>query len=223
MTTAYKLAKQFIATVEQAEVCRDLMLQKLSQLQQQPKFRLFDFEDKLKHPYYLMVTSVEVANDTLIKLFKDVGDWTIGNSSVSYEVDVLHAKYITGVAGADAATVAKLQALKKRSRTADKASTEMMMLFMTATMLWSVSAKKDIRVKIAAAMKTKRAEDYIEKPEVDVTKDCKKLVEEIKKLNKELRGVKRGKQTMLDCYSKQQVMNGLSGKGKSTVLEILMK
>jgi len=223
MTTAYKIARQAIRTVEQAEVCRELMREKLAKLQQQPKFRLFDFEDKLKHPYYLMVTSMEVVCDTLLQIVKDIGDWKVGSSTVTHEIDVIHAKYITGVAGADEAAVRKLQALKKRAKTADKASIEMVKAFMTATMLWSVSAKKDIRLQIAAAMTTKRPEDYIEKPEVDVTKDCKKLVAEIKKLNKEVRDVQRGKKTMLDCYKKAQTMKILKPGGKDGVLDILMK
>jgi hypothetical protein len=199
------------------------MLDKIAKLNQIPKFNLFEFEEKLKHPYFLMMTSIDVANDCLTQLVKDVGDWKIDNSTVTHEIDVIHAKYITGVAGADAATVAALQAMKKRASTANNASLEVSMAFMTATMLWSVTAKKEIREKIEIEMKTKRAEDYIENPEVDIKRDSKKLVTEIKKLNKELRDVRRGKETIKDCYAKQQTLNLLEHSRRNTALDILMK
>ena len=72
-------------------------------------------------------------------------------------------------------------------------------------------------------MATKRPNDYIENPEIDITKDCKKLVVEIKKLNKEVRDVVRGKETIKDCYAKQQTLCLLKHSSRNTALDILMK
>ena len=154
---------------------------------------------------------------------KAIGDWKIGSSTVTHEIDVIHAKYITGVAGADATTVATLQGLKKRVRTADVACEEMTTAFVAATMLWSISSKKEIRNNISKQMATKKPNDYIEIPELDITKDCKKLVAEIKKLNVLLRDVQRGKETIKDCYAKRQTMYILEHSKRNTALDILMK
>lgn len=224
MTTAYKLARQAIKTVELAIRCRDQMRHKLITLEQtQPLFNLFEFDEKIKHPYYKLMMSADVAYESLERLIKGVGKWAIGNSSLEWEIDVIHAKYITCVAGADAATVALIQGWNKRAITASKASDEMIGAFAAATYLWSNSTKQMIRIEILKNMKGHRTAACIEKPELDINAECKKLVAEIKKLNKELRSVKRGKQTMMDCYSKQQVLSALSGKGTNTVVDVLMK
>jgi nitroreductase len=136
---------------------------------------------------------------------------------------ITQAKYITGVAGADAVTVALIQAWKRRAITAQKASDEMIEAHRAATLLWSRSTKPLIRVDIARHMKGLRQNNCIEVPELDINKDCKKLVTELKKLNVLLRDVQRGKKTMLDCYKKAQTINILKPGGKDSVLEILMK
>ena len=224
MTIAYKLARQTIKTVEQAILCRDLMRQKLTTLEQtQPSFNLFEFDEKIKHPYYKLMLSADVAYESLEKLVKGVGKWAVGNSSLEWEVDVIHAKYITGVAGADAATVALIQGWNKRAITASKASDEMIGAFAAATYLWSFSPTLMVKKELISAMSKSSLKYCLENPVEEIAAECKKLVAEIKKLNKELRSVKRGKKTMLDCYSKQQVLSALSGKGTNTVVNILMK
>ena len=124
---------------------------------------------------------------------------------------------------AGAGTVALIQAWKRRGITAQKAAVEMIEARRAATLLWSRSTKPLIRVDIARHMKGLRQNNCIEVPELDINKDCKKLVVEIKKLNKEVRDVKRGKETMLECYKKAQMMNILRPVGKDSVLEILVK
>ncbi len=224
MTTAYKLARQTIRTVEQAVLCRDLMRTKLERLEQtQPLFNLFEFDEKIKHPYYNLLQAAELAHDSLVRLVKGYALWKIGASDVGYEIDVTHAKYITGVAGADAITVALIQAWKRRGITAQKAADEMIKAHRAATLLWSRSMKPLIRVDIARHMKGLRQANCIEVPEIDITKDCKKLVVEIKKLNKELRDVQRGKETIKDCYAKRQTMYILEHSRRNTALDILVK
>jgi hypothetical protein len=224
MTTAYKLARQTIRTVEQAVLCRDLMRTKLERLEQtQPLFNLFEFDEKIKHPYYNLLRSAELAHDSLVRLVKGYALWKIGGSDVGYEIDVTHAKYITDVAGADAVTVALIQAWKRRAIAAQAAADEMIGAYRAATLLWSKSAKPQIRVDIARHMKGLRQANCIEVPELDINKDCKKLVTELKKLNVMLRDIQRGKKTVLDCYKKAQTINILRPGGKDSVLDILMK
>lgn len=224
MTTANKLAKQIIVTVEQAEICCDLMRHKLTLLlQTQPLFNLFDFEEKSKHPYYKLIQNADQARDSLKKLVKGVGKWSVGNSNVQWEVDVKHANYITGVRGADAATVALVQAWSKRAVKASVASDLMIDAFKAATYCWSKSSKQMIQIEILRNMKGHRTSACIEKGAIDINADFKKLLTELKKLNKELRSVKRGKQTMMSCYKDLQLIHLMKHSQEDKILTILMK
>jgi len=89
--------------------------------------------------------------------------------------------------------------------------------------LWSLSSKKAIRENIRKNINAPKPTDYIENPEIDIERDCKKFVAEVKKLNKVIRDVKRGKETMMDCYKKKQAVAGVSRAVGLTVLDILMK
>ena len=83
--------------------------------------------------------------------------------------------------------------------------------------------KAAVRSNIAKNLGSMKVETCIEKPEIELQSHCKRLVAAVKKLNKDLRDVVRIDNTIMNCYSKRQVMNGLCGNSANTALAILMK
>jgi len=222
--TAYKIALDLISAVKLSLQCQELIDAKQASLEQtQPVFRLFEFGDKAKHPYADLKINAVQAHQHLMRLAKGVAGWNINSKTISFELDVIKARNVVDGLGEDIDVVDEIRGWKKRNVKAEVAADNMEQAFRQATALWSNSSKAAVRSNIAKNLGSMKVETCIEKPEIELQSHCKKLVAEIKKLNKNLRDVVRIDNTMMNCYSKRQVMNGLCGNGADTVLTVLMK
>lgn len=223
MTTAYKLAQHTVKTVKQSLLCLELVNSKLERLDEtQPVFKLFYFAEKSKHPYFELKMSALLTYQHLMRLTKGVSGWDINGKNIAFELDVIKARQLVDGVDNDVETVDLIREWKKRNIKADAAANEMADAFREATSMWSKSSKKAIRDDVARNLKALKVSSCIEVPEIEIQAECRKLVVAIKKLNLELRDVIRVDNTMMNCYGKRQVMNGLVGKNADTALTILM-
>ena len=222
--TAYKITQDLISAVKLSLQCLELIDAKQASLEQtQPVFRLFEFGDKAKHPYADLKISAMLAHEQLVRLSKGVAGWSINGKDVAFELDVIKARHLVDGDGEDIDVVDALRSLKNRNIKAQVAADNMEQVFRHATALWSNSSKAAVRSNIAKNLGSMKVETCIEKPEIELQSHCKRLVTAVKKLNKDLRDVVRIDNTIMNCYGKRQVMNGLCGNGADTVLKILMK
>ncbi len=222
--TAYKITHDLISAVKLSLQCLELIDAKQASLEQtQPVFRLFEFGDKAKHPYADLKISAMLAHEQLVRLSKGVAGWSINGKDVAFELDVIKARHLVDGDGEDIDVVDALRSLKNRNVKAEVAADNMEQVFRHATALWSNSSKAAVRSNIAKNLGSMKVETCIEKPEIELQSHCKRLVAAVKKLNKDLRDVVRIDNTIMNCYSKRQVMNGLCGNSANTALAILMK
>jgi hypothetical protein len=222
--TAYKLAPQLVKAVKQSLLCVELIdAKQASLLKTQPVFSLFIFGHKAQHPYAVLKSNAVQAQQHLMRLAKGVAGWDINGKNIAFELDVIKAKHLVDGGGEDMDVVDLMRGWKKRNINAQVAADNLEQAFRAATKLWSNSSKKAVRDNIKKYMGSMKGESCIEKPEIEIQAECKKLVNEIKKLNKDLRDVERLENTIMNCYSKRQVMNGLCGNSADSVLTVLMK
>jgi hypothetical protein len=222
--TAYKITSQLVKAVKQSLLCVELIDAKQESLEQtQPVFRLFDFGDKAKHPYADLNINALLAHEKLVRLAKGVAGWDINGKNITFELDLIKAKHLVDGVGEYMDVVDLVRGWKKRNINAQVAADNMEQAFRAATTLWSNSSKKAVRDNIKKYMGSMKIDSCIEIPEIELQTQCKKLVTAIKKLNKDLRDVERLENTIMNCYSKRQVMSTLSRQGADTVLTVLMK
>ena len=222
--TAYKITLDLISAVKLSLQCLELIDAKQASLEQtQPVFRLFEFGDKAKHPYADLKINAMLAHEQLVRLTKGVAGWSINGKDVAFELDAIKARHLVDGDGEDIDVVDAMRSWKKRNVKADVAADNIEDVFRHATALWSNSSKAAVRSNIAKNLGGMKVETCIEKPEIELQSQCKRLVTAVKKLNKDLRDVERIDNSIMNCYSKRQVMNTLSRQGADTVLAILMK
>lgn len=222
--TAKKITQQLISTVKLSLLCQELIDAKhASLLQTQPVFRLFNFGHKANHPYTDLKLSAVHAHKQLMRLTKGVAGWDINSQTIANELDVIKAQHVVNGVGTDIDVVDEMRGWTKRNINAQVAADNMEQAFRHATVLWSNASPKAVRDNIKNYMGSMKMKNCIEKPEIELVSHCKQLVTAIKKLNKHLRDVVRGNSSMMNCYSKRQVMNTLSRQGADTVLTILIK
>lgn len=222
MTTAYKVGIQILKTMDAATNLLERVVEKHKQLEQLPRYELFDFEDKARHPYHELYELTDSCCGAFLHLTKGVSKWKIGASRVIDEIFSINEKQNLEESLKRAILNYSI-VMDETQLTASKSSDAMIECFSDASKLWSLSSKKAIRDNIRKNINAPRATDYIENPEIDIERDCKRFIAEVKKLNKVVRDVKRGKETMMDCYKKKQALAGVSRTGALTVLDILMK
>jgi wobble nucleotide-excising tRNase len=222
--TAYKIALDLISAVKLSLQCLELIDAKQASLMKtQPVFSLFIFGHKAQHPYADLKSNAVQAQQHLMRLAKGIAGWDIRGKNIAFELDAIKAKHLVDGVGEDMDVVDLVRGWKKRNINAQVAADNMEQAFREATTLWSNSSKKAVRDNIKNYMGSMKVDSCIEKPEIDIQAECKKLVNEIKKLNKDLRGVTRMDSTMMNCYSKKQVMYVLRSNVTESVLEVLMK
>ena len=224
MTSAYKITPQLVKVIKQSLQCLELIDAKQASLMKtQPVFSLFIFGHKAQHPYADLKINAVQAQQHLMRLTKGVAGWDINGKNITFELDVIKAKHLVDGVGDHMDVVDLVRGWKKRNIKAQVAADNMEQAFRAATTLWSNSSKKTVRDNIKNYMGSMKVDACIEKPEIDIQAECKKLVNEIKKLNKDLRDVTRMDSTIMNCYGKKQVMHSLRSNGADSVLTMLMK
>ncbi len=226
MTTAYKLAQQTIRTVDQAEVCRELMREKLKRVDQtQPIFSYLSNKGKRLHPYYDLIKTADQTYASIVRLVKGYGQWRVKGKTVEGEIDAIKANYTTSIAGADEATVDLIKSWKfKFKAKSSKAAADEMIKAMTLATDFAIRVEPNrLWMAFVKNMSVLRVHNLAEIPELDITKDSVKLVTELQKLNVLLRDVQRNNASMMDWYGKEQTMNILKQGGNDSVLDNLMK
>ena len=221
MSTTKRTTKQIIKTYKSISKAKEITRKKLDALlETNMLYKLFEHEEK--HPYYNLSTSAENSSDAFEMLVAGLLVWNIEGSSIAEELDEIKARQIVDGAEADEALDA-LRAIKPVSMTAPQVADALVSVFYSTTALWSHSDAGMIQRKLIELHGLKNANKHKEAEELKISKDCRSAVTDVKKLAKELLKFSDGKNTINDELGKKQMIRGLTGLGKDSIIEFLTK
>jgi hypothetical protein len=221
MSTTTRATKQIIKTYKSISKAKEITRQKLDALlETNALYKLFEHEEK--HPYYNLSTSAENSTDKFEVLVAGLLDWSIEGSSIAEELDKIKAKQIVDGAEADE-TVDALRAVQPVAMNGPQVADALVSVFYSTTALWSHSDAGIIQSKLIELHGKKNAKKHKEVEELKISKDCRSAVNDVKKLAKELLMFSDGTNSIHRELEKKQVMRGLTGQGKDSVIEFLIK
>jgi hypothetical protein len=223
MATAAKTLKQVIKAVEAAEmVCSSIDLKIKRLYETQAIYTLFEFDQHKKHPYFELQTIAHHARNELYKYLKAVLEWDINGKTLKLQLDETKARYIVYGSKDDEKTIDALRQLRTKARSASQASIHLHAAFTSSVKVWSFSSSKMIKSKIREHIDAKKPRNQMEMPEINIEKICKVLPREVGELNKLMRDVVRGKESIRNAFQKKQLMLMLASKTDDS-LAILLK
>lgn len=221
MTTAARASKHIIQTykaVRRAEEQTQAKLEAL--LETNALYRLFENDER--HPYYTLANS---GNRTLIEfeeLVAGVMDWLSGGSTISEEMDKTKARQIVNDEKADDDLDA-LRLIQPITMTEAEAADKLLSVCRTAIGTASWCEKKMIDYELEKLHGKKLVKRHRESPEIKAAPECRAAVREMKKLGKVLRDCGNGNSTIRSELEKKQVLRGLTGQSKDSLIELLLK
>ncbi len=222
MTTAPKLAKQFIQTCAAIKVVEQRLQEKLDRLvETRPFYQLFD--DVLQsHPYAKLPLLGQNLNLAFTDLFQSVAGWNIHGETVIDAIGRTLTLQMHEGEGVDA-SVSVLSALLTKSATAEEASEQLRSLFHQATLIWSRCDNKTLKAEVTALHGKKGVVNNMETPLLNISPECKDAVKEVTKLAKLVLGISDGNRTIGEELEQTQAMHVLNNGSTDTVIALLLK
>ncbi len=221
MTTAARASKHIIQTYKAVRRAEEQTQAKLDALlETNALYKLFELDEQ--HPYYTLAKS---GNRTLIEfeeLVAGVMDWQNAGSTISEELDKKKARQIVNDEGADDDLDA-LRLIQPITMTEAEAADKLLGVCRTAISTVSWCEKKMIDYELEKLHGKKLVKRHKESPEIKSAPECRAAVREMKKLGKVLRDCGNGNSTIRRELEKKQVLFGLTGQHKDSLIELLLK
>lgn len=221
MTTAVKTTKHIIQAYKAVRRVEVLTQAKLDALLETNAFYKL-FETETQHPYYVLESAGKNTLASFEALISGVLEWKIGSVTIAEELDKVKARQIVNKEIEDDDLVA-LRLIQPTPMTEAEAAEKLLSLFHSASSAWNNSSNVVIDNELAKLDGRKNILRHKEKPELKITTECGAAVREIKKLAKVLRDCGNGNTTIRRELEKKQMMRGLAGKIKDSVIELLLK
>lgn len=180
------------------------------------------FEPDTRHPYYALASAGQNTLDAFEALIAGVLDWTVDVGTISEELEKVKAWQIVNEEPTDDDLDA-LRLIQPIAMTEAEAADKFLSVYRSASTAWSKLGAGNINADLAALHGKKNVGRHKESPELKITTECGAAVREIRKLVKELRDCGNGGSTIRRELEVKQIMLMLSGQGKDTAIEILLK
>lgn len=221
MTTAARASKHIIQTYKSVRRAEEQTQAKLDALlETNTLYKLFEPDEQ--HPYYSLASSGKRTLNDFEMLIAGVMDWQNGGSKISEEMDKKKARQIVDEEEADDDLVA-LRLIQPITMTEVEAAEKLLNVCRAAIGTASWCETKMINYELEKLHGKKLVKRHKESPEIKAAPECRAAVREMKKLGKVLRDCGNGNSTIRRELEKKQVLFGLTGQRKDSLIELLLK
>jgi hypothetical protein len=223
MATAARTTKQIIQAYKAVRKVETLTQEKLEALiETKGLYKLFEYEEQQKHPYYLLEASGANALASFEELIAGVLDWKVDSGTIGEELDKVKARQIVKGEATDDDLDA-LRLIQPVAMTEAEGADKLLSVYQSASSAYSWSGAGMINGELAKLHGKKNVALHKETPELKITTECGAAVRELKKLAKVLRDCGNGSSTIRRELERKQVNRGLTGQSKDAVIEMMLK
>jgi len=207
LTKSERTTKSIVQTYKSAKQAKDRSQQKLDALFETNAFyRVFDFDDKDKHPYHAVADTAKQLADQVEALVAGLKDWQIDPYTIAEELENIKAEQIWSKQDEDADLdyVRSIQAVAITER---QAAEGFLAALDTANLLRNITTKKHIRSELEELVTNEQQKPKLKKQlikrhsetdPIDIAKDCVASFQSVKKLGKDLLACGNGSSTIRD-------------------------
>jgi hypothetical protein len=222
LTKAERATNSIVQTYKAAKQVKERTQQKLDALFESNAFyRVFDFEEKDKHPYHHLADIAKQVADQVETLVAGIKDWQIDQYTIAEQMEKIKAEQIWSKQDEDA-DLDYLRSIQAVAMTENEATERFLNVLETANHLRNIATKKHIRSDLETLVTNEQQKPKLKKQlvarhsesdPVDLAKDCVASFQSVKKLGKDLLACGNGSSTIRDELAAIKEARTQSGSG----------